>query len=134
MKYNVEFLEKFRGSKNINLKKYPQVGKYTYTITEVDIEERNVNILKITVLLKDETSEYTYTISYYENSKRYDEFINDLDTAYKYDKKLYNLIFPDENSINTDALIGTSGALTIVYNAPYYNVGKLIPNGSVSKL
>lgn len=151
MKYNVEFLEEFRGNKS-NVNNFPPEGNYTYIINNAYFKNNQTSssgsladILYLDLLIKDiSNNSYTIQTKYYyfldENiySSRLNQFWDDLEMAYKNNNKLYSKIFPNENNFEETALIGTSGALTVIHKPfngkVYANVSKLIPNGSVSKL
>lgn len=150
MKYNVEFLEKFRGNRS-NVNNFPPEGNYTYTINNAYFKDNQTSsgnladILYLDLLIKDiSNNSYTIQTKYYyfldENiySSRLNQFLDDLEMAYKNNNKLYSKIFPNENNFEETALIGTSGALIVIHKPfngkTYANVSKLIPNGSLSDL
>lgn len=149
MKYNVEFLEEFRGNKS-NVNNFPPEGNYTYIINNAYFKNNQssssgnlVDILYLDLLIKDISNNlYTIQAKYYDflnlYSNRFYQFLDDLEIAYQNNNELYSKIFPNENYLEEKALINTTGALTVIHkeynNKTYANIDMLIPNGNLSDL
>jgi hypothetical protein len=150
MKYNVNFLENFRNKSTQNI--IVPEGNYLYVVDKAFVEEnivsksseQSADVLNLQLSITDANGDkYKTSTQYYNyrdcNSPRFDNFIEDLKKAYCNDS-LYNELFPNDNDtcIEESYLVGTTGALTIVYNQyksrTYVNVGKLIPKGTLSSL
>lgn len=149
MKYNVQFLEKFRSNRNI-INSFPPEGKYTYTIKDAYFKENQItskgeqaDILYLDLLINDISNNlYIIQAKYYDflnlYSNRFYQFLDDLEIAYQNNDELYSKIFPNENYLEEKALINTTGALTVIHkeynNKTYANIDMLIPNGNLSDL
>lgn len=149
MKYNVQFLEKFRSNRNI-INSFPPEWKYIYTIKDAYFKENQItskgeqaDILYLDLLINDISNNlYTIQAKYYDflnlYSNRFYQFLDDLEIAYQNNNELYSKIFPNENYLEEKALINTTGALTVIHkeynNKTYANIDMLIPNGNLSDL